>query len=61
MKIFQHLPDGAIIHRRLINGSSDINLDPKDKVIAGEQIDIDIRFLNKTFLEMFTTYRERLK
>jgi hypothetical protein len=61
LKIFQHYPDGAIIHRKLINDQSDSDFDLKDKVVSDDKIDIDIRFLNNTFLEMFTAYRERLK
>jgi hypothetical protein len=61
LKIFQQYPDGAIIHRKMINGDPDFDFDSKDKVVSGENIDVNIRFLNNTFLEMFTAYRERLK
>lgn len=55
MKIFQHLPDGAIIHRRIIEDFKES--DQQLRVLPDEKINIDIRFLNFTFLDMFTAYK----
>ena len=54
------MPDGAVIHRELINGKKDF-ADPDSKVIPDEKISIDIRHLNNTFKEMFRSYREKLR
>ena len=59
VKIFQNLPDGAIIHRRLIEGAKES--DQKLKVMPREKININLRYLNLTFQDMFMGYKEKLK
>jgi hypothetical protein len=57
VKIFQHLPDGAIIHRKVLDGDDD----QESRIQPGEKISIDIKYLNLTFLNMFTSYKEKLR
>ena len=54
------MPDGAIIHRRLIEDFNEQE-HQKLKVIPDEKVFVDIRFLNNTFQEMFTGYKETLR
>lgn len=59
VKIFQHLPDGAIIHRKIIQESK---LDDQElRVQPDENISIEIKYLNLTFQNMFTGYKEKLR
>lgn len=56
-KIFQQLPDGAIIYKTILAGSEE-ELDSK---VKPDSVKIDIRYLNDTFKEMFTSNMEKQK
>ena len=50
LKIFKHLPDGAIIHRRLIDEDDDFKEEDQElKVLPDDKGSVDIRYLNFTF------------
>jgi hypothetical protein len=49
------LPDGAVIHQRVVNSSEEMRVNPE------ERISVDIKYLNNTFEDMFTAYKEKLR
>ena len=58
-RVWPRSPDGAVIHRYCL--VDDEKGTDSNKVESSNSLKIDIKYLNLTFLEMFTAYREKLK
>jgi hypothetical protein len=52
------LPDGAIIHRSILQSDKP---ELSHKVDSQDNLVIEIRYLNQTFRSMFTAFREKLR
>lgn len=53
------MPDGAVIHAKVIEDFKESDQDLR--VIPDKAISVDIRYLNITFQEMFTAYRQKIR
>ena len=54
IKIFEKLPDGAIIHKPVSKDET-----PGNNVSALERIKLEINYFNESFFNMFATLQEK--